>query len=158
MRNYPYNNNYRVTRDGKIWSVRKHRFLLQFDGRNGYKRVALYSNRIKKQKYVHVLVLETYCCDCPKGMQSRHLDGNNTNNSLYNLEWCTPSTNRKDTWEHAKSNGIKVGNSKLVREDIRLIRFLHKHGYSKKVLGNCFSVARSTISEIVNRKTWEWVL
>ncbi len=158
MRYYPHNNKYMVTSEGEVWSVRKNRYLLQFKGRAGYKRVALYSEGIKTQKFVSVLVLETYCCDCPEGMQSRHLDGNNINNSLSNLEWCTPSVNRLDTWEHAKINGMKIGNSKLVKEDIRSIRFLHDHGYSKRVLSKRFSVDRSTISKIVNRKTWEWVL
>ncbi len=158
MRDYPHNNNYRITREGQVWSVRNNRYLRAFEGRNKYKRVALYRDGIKTQKFIHVLVLETYCCDCPDKMQSRHIDGNNQNNCLHNLEWCTPSTNRLDTWKHAKSSGIKVGNSKLRKENIRVIRYLHARGLSKKRLGECFSVHPLTISEIVNRKTWSWVL
>ncbi len=158
MRNYPHNNNYRVTKNGEVWSIRNYQYLSQFKDRNGYKRVALYTNGNRIQKFVHILVLETYYCDCPDNMESRHIDGDNQNNSLQNLEWCTPSVNRLDTWEHSKRNGMKIGNSKLGQEDIRLIRYLHSKDFSKRFLSKRFSVHRSTISKIVNRKTWEWIL
>ena len=158
MRYYPHNHMYKVTKEGRIWSVRRYQYLSQFKDRNGYKRVALYKKGVRTQKYVHVMVMETYYCDCPEGMESRHFDGINTNNNLYNLGWCTPSTNRKDTWKHSKSSGIKVGNSKLKAEDIRTIRYLHSQGVPKRKLGNKYNVARCTISKIVNRKTWEWVI
>jgi hypothetical protein len=46
-----------------------------------------------RQEYLHRLVAKTFIGSIPKGWQVNHLDKNRLNNSLENLEICTPYEN-----------------------------------------------------------------
>ena len=59
----------------------------------GYARIDLTANHKPKKFYVHRLVWETFVCRIPDGMQINHIDENKLNNSLENLEMCTPKYN-----------------------------------------------------------------
>lgn len=63
---------------------------------DGYWRV-----KIGKQlKFVHVLVLESFVCPRPKGMQVCHNNGKPDDNKLENLRWDTPRNNVLDRKSH----------------------------------------------------------
>ena len=79
---------YWVSDDGVVY--RKERsgyFKLRPDWSNGYARVDLDG----RKEYVGKLVLETF--DPPKNLSHKvfYIDGDNTNNTLQNLVWLSPS-------------------------------------------------------------------
>ena len=81
----------------------------------GYKKVGLAKNGKKKTCSVHRLVLEAFVGDCPKGGVCNHKDGNKVNNSIENLEYCTPSENQKHAYGmelriHPEQEGINNPN------------------------------------------------
>ena len=156
MKLYPHNKAYLISDSGSVWSTKTNKFLKPFLG-SGYLRVDLTKNGKSNFKLVHQLVLETYVRDCPEGMQCRHLDGNKFNNHISNLCWGTCSENTKDRWIHSRTNGNKLGKTKLTKEDIIIIRHKYKCGVSQYKLAPYYRVYQSTISKIVLRKTWKWV-
>ncbi|MBA8881633.1 hypothetical protein [Phyllobacterium myrsinacearum] len=91
--------------------------------------------------------------------QVNHIDGNKENNALYQadgtyqLEWSTGRDNEK----HAHNTGLKTGrgsansNAKLSSADVIAIRESHK---SISEIAAERGVARSTIANILARKTW----
>ena len=87
-----YEGLYSVTKDGKIYSHIKKRFLKQ-SIKNGYTSVNLYKNKKYKTYRVHRLVAETYIPNLNNYPQVNHKDENRSNNSVENLEWCTSSYN-----------------------------------------------------------------
>ena len=83
----------------------------------GYKRVRLYSSFSSKNYSVHRLVANAFLCNPLENKQVNHKDGNKTNNTIENLEWCTASENIK----HAIDTGLLK------------VRFGDKHHGCKKI-------------------------
>lgn len=83
----------------------------------GYKKVSLSNGRTIKKKLVSVhRIVATGFLPNPLGLpQVNHKDGNKLNNTVNNLEWCTPSGNILHAFAHGlskRSNRIKVKNVK----------------------------------------------
>ena len=158
MNPYPHDSNYMITREGKVWSLRNKIFLKEWSASFGYPVVRL-GGKSKKNMEIHRLVLETYVGDRPTGTQCRHLDGDPKNNNLSNLKWGSISENRKDMWRHSRINGTKVGCQKLYPKDVRKIRRLYAKGkLTQKKLGEMFGVHKQTISDILLKRNWKWLL
>lgn len=97
-----YEGLYQVSDRGNVRSiVRKDSIGRKIDGRilkpipntNGYIRVGLCKNGIRKNKYVHRLVAEAFIPNPEKLPEVNHKDEIKTNNELSNLEWCTSEYN-----------------------------------------------------------------
>ena len=70
---------------------------------SGYPIVSIRDlNKKPKTFTVHRLVMESFVCKRPNGMEINHKDGNIKNNHLQNLEYLTPQQNI----EHAFKNGF----------------------------------------------------
>ncbi len=76
-----------------------------FTDKHGYCKVNLYKNNTHKQCYVHILVATTFLSNVENKPQVNHIDGNKSNNSIENLEWCTA----KENVLHAYSIGLSHG-------------------------------------------------
>ncbi len=78
-------------RHGKrVWAVR---VLKQKTDKNGYKRVTLYKDKTPKTWLVHRLVTHAFHKK-PEGMDLvNHINGIPSDNTVGNLEWCTPKMN-----------------------------------------------------------------
>lgn len=61
----------------------------------GYELCTLHKDGKKHTKRVHVLVAEAFLPNLYGKSQVNHKDGNKLNNSILNLEWCTPQENIK---------------------------------------------------------------
>ena len=97
--NYP---NYKVSNCGRVKSVdrtdtrgrnRKGKVLKQSQDGSGYMQVTLYEDGKGKNIKVHQLVMLTFNGECGKGYQVNHIDENQKNNNLSNLEYVTPKQN-----------------------------------------------------------------
>ena len=86
-------------RDGRGWKI-KGRILALRALPKGYLRVQLHRNGKARDVYIHTLVLEAFVEPRPKGMETRHIDGNPANNALENLEWGTALENAHDKRLH----------------------------------------------------------
>ena len=92
--------------------------LLQSEG-EGYIQLTLISNEGRRRVYVHQLVLEAFVGPCPDGMETRHLDGDQSNNELDNLRWGTPVENAEDKARHGTaSGGSQKGNDNPMAVDV----------------------------------------
>jgi len=104
--------NYGITKEGKIWSYHKNKWLNPSVRKDGYLTTTLYkrNKQGKKTFTLHKLVLETFIGKRPKGMQARHLNDNKLDNRLSNLKWGTPSENHRDLIKEGKHNCITKNN------------------------------------------------
>ncbi|MGP5931510.1 NUMOD4 domain-containing protein [Corynebacterium glyciniphilum] len=71
---------------------------------NGYLYVTLYGEGKPWCVRVHQLVLRTFVRAPRPGEETRHLDGDPTNNRLENLAWGSHSENIQDVLKHGKHN------------------------------------------------------
>jgi len=93
-----YEGLYAVTNCGKVYShskvvangrLQKGRWIKPDLTAKGYYRVALFKNGVGTKFSVHRLVAKAFCKTDDMTLTVNHKDKIRTNNSYYNLEWCT---------------------------------------------------------------------
>jgi len=126
---------------------------------SGYLQVNLYECGKRTLKCVHRLVLEAHVGPTPEGCEGNHRNGNKHDNRAKNLEWLTPAENTRHAFQelgHEGAKGEDNGNSKCTAESAIEIRELYATGkFMQAELGEKFGLAQTTISDIVNRRTWK---
>jgi len=132
--------------------------------KDGYYRVALYKNRKRFKRFVHVLVLETFIGK-NNNYQCNHKNGIKSCNNLKNLKWITNSENIK----HAFNIGLKsqIGElnnkSKFKNGEVWLIKKILNSDYYKfgkitnEFIGKMFNVKGNTVSRIKTGKRWSHI-
>lgn len=113
----------------------------------GYKFVQLKSNHKRRVVYVHRLVAETFL-DNPNGYEViNHIDYDRLNNSVGNLEWCTPSMNIQHSLCHMhepkKSDSRLKGEKYISRSGKYYKVYIRLYGLKK---GNTFKRLEDAIS------------
>ena len=156
-----YEGRYSVTRDGRVYSHLRSKFLIPRNAR-GYRTVVL-SNREKtiKTQGIHRLVAKAFIPNPKKKPHINHIDGDKTNNHVSNLEWVTPSENRR----HALETGLAVPgremakpNCKLTVDDVLEIRRLHEEGdVTQRAIAKDFDVSFQLINDIVLGKRRQYI-
>jgi hypothetical protein len=113
---------YLITLDGRVFSLKTMRFLKNITRPNGY----VYVKIGNKTYMAHRLVALTYIPNPENKPQVNHIDGVKTNNKLFNLEWNTQSENIK----HSFDIGLRKISDAL-RESGRIAaeKFGSKNGY-----------------------------
>lgn len=79
-------------------------------------------------------------------------------NAPFNLFLGTQSLNMKDAYAKKRispTKGEASGKTNLSQADVDQIRYLRSKNYSYKQIQKEFPIAKSTISYIVNKKTWK---
>jgi len=149
----------RLCKSGKYKQLK----LTVIDG--GYQRVSLYKNGEKFNRCVHTLVLETFICKKPEGLEARHFpDKDPSNNRLYNLSWGTKKQNNLDKIFHGTNRpkhpnmvGIKHPQAKLKDADIVDIFRRKRSGQSIVDIGKHYHINHGHVYRILNRDVWSHV-
>lgn len=160
----PGYDNYSVSNLGNIWSKKTKKYLTPCDRhknhvkmKKGYMAVNLSLKGKAKMFSVHSLVLLAFKGERPSGYVINHIDGNPSNNALYNLEYCTQSHNRKQDFINGRQSfiGEKNNQSKITEDDVKYILELKKQGYTYKEIAKKFNMSESGIGSIFTGHTWK---
>lgn len=164
-------NEYDVSDFGNVRSVSV------FPSRAGRQRGRVLSSNVNRKGYlwfrvcpldgksfsmtVHKAVALAFIGPRPDGMQINHKDGDKTNNTPANLEYVTCRENIRHAWANGFNNaehgrGEKNNFAKLTADDVIAIRRLDAE-MTRDGLAELYGVSSTTISHIVNRKTWKHV-
>lgn len=93
----------------------------QSKNKKGYSAIDLRKNNVRKYGFIHRLVATAFIgCPPTSEHQINHLDGNNENNHVSNLEWVTLAENM----DHAHRNGLR--HMTVSDETVFKIRRLHR--------------------------------
>lgn len=169
---------YAVTKDGRVWSFirgqgpkRGNRTKIEYDkppralaardnGR-GYETVNLTTSEGKRTDYyIHRLVLVAWRGECPEGMESRHLNGDRSDNRLDNLQWGTSQENHIDKVRHGTvMQGSAHANSKLSENNVRAARELWSTGMTLPQITAELSLqaSKGAIHDAIIGRTWKHV-
>lgn len=111
-----YEGKYQVSNFGNVRSVdrtfynacgvivtRKGTMLKPIQNRDGYIKVTLHKDGKVHTALIHRLVAEAFVQNPNNHPQVNHKDGNKRNNGVFNLEWCSASSNM----HHAKKMGLR---------------------------------------------------
>lgn len=146
---------------GRMFKLRKQN--IQADG---YFQLELREGGKGRTLLVHRLILEAFVCKCPKGQETRHLNGNPEDNRLENLAWGTPKENHRDQVRHGNETfgaGEAHPFSKLTDRQARVVKYaLHFNGKRpvfgfKAMLARMLGVDYSTVDNIATGRQWKHV-
>lgn len=120
-----------------------------------YRTVTMWVDGRSFQKFVHILVLETFRKKKNISHQVRHLDGDKKNNALTNLKWGTPSENQRDRVKHGTSQiGIsRKHNRRLTKKEITKIRTMFSISKNRTEVSRKMNLSRTTVSDVINQRT-----
>ena len=153
---------YEASESGEIRSIQRQNtknkrlmggdFVKPILGSRGYFVVNLTKPGIRKQIFLHKIILEAFIGPRPKGFQCCHNDGNKLNCNLENLRWDTISNNHKDKRLHGTWQiGEKANNAKLTNE---IVIFIRKNKLTPKEAAKKFNMSITNAKRIVNKETW----
>ena len=98
---------YEVSNLGNVLSLRSDKVLAPKKHNKGYLKVSIFANGKQSIKFIDRLVLEVFKGPFPSDKpQARHLDGDPTNNSIWNLEFGNQSDNEEDKKRHGRFNHV----------------------------------------------------
>lgn len=145
-----FDGEYEITSEGFVYSnVGRRKRLKGKITKEGYNMVVLTVNGRKLYKNVHRLVAENFIHNPENKPEVNHKDGNKTNNSVLNLEWCTSSENQ----EHARDMGLQE--YKINMEIADEIRKLYAGGgWTYTTLGAKFGIKKTNVGYIINNQMW----
>ena len=157
-------NVYRVERIGARGRECGGRTLKPAYDKDGYLKVSLCKNGMRKNKYIHRLVAEAFILNPESLPEINHIDEVKDNNNVENLEWCTR--------EHNLNHGTRTGRatkktSKKVRavnvENGEIIRFkstmeAERKGYhSGSVSAACRGVYNTGGGNLYRGHRWYYI-
>jgi hypothetical protein len=93
MKKFIFDNKYIIYSDGKIWSVKRKKFLKPSFHHTGYTRV----NINNKCYNIHRLIAEAFIPNPNNFTDINHINEIKTDNRVENLEWCTHRYNSTHT-------------------------------------------------------------
>lgn len=114
-----YEGKYQVSNTGKIRSLNylhtgKTKVLKSNTNKDGYRTITLKNNHKCKTYFIHRLVAQAFITNPLNLPQVNHKDEDKTNNTVWNLEWCTPEYNSNyGTRNERISNSLKGKNNPM---------------------------------------------
>ncbi|NCB80324.1 MAG: hypothetical protein EOM41_10395 [Bacilli bacterium] len=84
---------YKITEDGKVFSIRRNIFLKPRESMDGYMRVCLCNDKLRREYRIARLVAEAFIENIENKPEVNHKDYNRKNDSVDNLEWITGKEN-----------------------------------------------------------------
>ena len=165
-----YEGIYEVSNDGQVKSLEretwygygymthKERILKATPGKSGYVILTLSYNGARKKQLLHRILAETFIPN-PKGLPHvNHIDGNKSNNSLDNLEWCTHSENIQHSFDTGLSpRGEGHGLSKISEEQALEVLNLMDEGKYPTQISRETGIKYSTVHGIYYGENWSWL-
>ncbi len=128
---------HKVSRDGRVYSVKYKKYMLhQLSGK--YHNVNICNTTVS----VHRLVAMVYIQNPRKLNIINHIDGNPSNNTVENLEWCTTEENVT----HAYKTGLNKKSKKVIQlRNNKKINTYHSIGEAARSRG----VSRCAIANVL---------
>ena len=144
---------------GKILSIsiRKNKY-----GQYAIVGLPLLDGDRNRTRYVAHLVLESFDCARPAGMECCHCDGNSLNNKIDNLRWGTPRENTNDKYKHgtilwgSKNHQARLTEAQVLEIREKYIRYSKTKSNSRQ-LAEEYGVDMQAIGKIIRRERWNHI-
>ncbi len=151
-----YSEKYEASTDGHIRNTKTKRVLHEFPGKDRYLRTQFDG----KTRLVHRVIAKTFIPNPNILPEVNHKDGDKSNNSVDNLEWCTRSDNLKHAYTHGfrTAKGTNNARCKLSADNVAYIKNNYIRGdrqYGAKALASKFNVAPQTVCAVISGQNWK---
>lgn len=137
-----YEGMYSVDTEGNVYSYKRGSKLALKPRKcsSGYVQAGLYKGRVRRNISIHRLVATEFInnpCEFP---MVNHINGDKTNNTVANLEWCTHSDNMYHAYKSGLRNGETNGGRKRI---VRIDKYGNETTYS--------SVSKASVDNNISR-------
>lgn len=149
---------YQVSNTGRI---KNSMFILNpVINKDGYRQCLLLKGEQRKNVLLHRLIASAFIPNLQNLPQINHLDGNKLNNTVTNLEWCTPKRNTNHAIEIGLIDNGGENNHNHVLKDTQVleIRKLFKEGIGTRSIARMYGVTRSAIQHIKKGRTRKGII
>lgn len=147
----PYDSHYEISSAGRVREKSGQLRRITKIAKN-YRAFTIGAPGSTRQFYLHRAVVESFHGPIPAGMWVRHLDGDPSNNAVWNLRTDSPQRNHLDKLLHGTHNeGERNGQAVLTIEQVREIRSSNQ---SVRELAHKHRVSRSTIGRVLSSESW----
>ena len=113
-----YEGLYKIYDDGRVFGIKRNKFIKPQLSARGYYRIGLYVNQKRNNKSIHKLVALHYIGEPPIGFEVDHIDRDKLNNNISNLRYISRSENQKNRYVYGKISYryiYKIGNGYGIR-------------------------------------------
>lgn len=158
-----YKDRYLISNHGRIISLPRSgttgqpRIVIPNKTKYGYLRIKLCKNDVFKWYAVHRLVALAFNPNPTNKKQVNHLDRDKTNNTVENLEWCTP---RENIQHFRKNKVVDIDNLKKYKKfsisQIKEIREKYRNGMFQWELAKMFNTTPGNIGSIIRYETYKY--
>ena len=159
--------NYEVSDDGRVRSISGFRRfgsgrrnvigaeVQPKDNGNGYLLVTFYCNGKNVNRYVHRLVATAFLPIVLERNHVNHINGDKTDNSAPNLEWCDQQENCLHRARVLRRKiGVEHGGAKLTEDQVKSIRLDPR---SAPPIALELGVSKTTIHRVRSGANWGFV-
>lgn len=138
---------YYVLSDGRIYGIKRRRYLKPQINLSGYSHVTISNNGIGTEVFIHIIVAELYLSKIPGKNIVNHKNSMRADNRVENLEWCTSSENSL----HSYNNGRKIS-TRVVKQFSRNGEFIISYE-SAKIASTSTAIGIDTIRSCCQGKS-----
>lgn len=151
---------YEISSSGRVRNTRTRKILKPGRKENGY---YIANIRVKKNKqknmYIHRLVAKAFIDnpDPDKYIEVNHIDGDKSNNNVWNLEWVTSSENKIHAFKLGlllPMKGEEHPNTEYTDDEIMKACEMIHDGKTNKEISKKLGIKKNVINSIRNRKRW----
>lgn len=145
-----------VSIEGQVLSKRTGKILTPVLSKTGYPTIPTKvggRNGIYRCFKIHRLVASTYVANPYNKQYVNHIDGDRTNNSVYNLEWVTHAENMLDTYVRG---AVVLGLSYLQVLAIRQYCIPGHPIYGFSAIARFFNVSKHTVQSAYSSEDYLW--
>lgn len=153
---------YAISDLGKVINIKTKKIMKPQLDSNGYYRVNL-GTKTGQFKFaaVHRLVAMAFIPTNTFELQVNHIDGNKTNNNVWNLEWVTRSQNILHAFRIGlitRDKGEDSYNSLITNEQAELIcQLISEQKYTRKEIAKIVGCSESIVANISIGRTWKFI-
>lgn len=123
-----------------------------------YTAIRFHGEKIRASHVVHRMVAEAFIRKMAAGEEVNHIDFDTANNRVANLEIVSHVDNVGHTVRASRNTrGERVGNSKLLPDDIRYIFTLRGLGLSQYEISALVGVGQTQVQRILAGTRWQHV-
>lgn len=127
-----------------------------------YQTISLSKTSKSKDFFIHKLVALAFIPNPENKKEVNHINGIKSDNTVFNLEWCTRSENNRhaiDTGLLVAQRGVDRYNSKLTEEQVIRIKKAYKKNpkLHQKKLAEEMGICRKALNSIVKGHTWKHI-
>ena len=154
---------YNISTEGRIYDTQDHDFVKTFVDKKGYIHVNLrfHYNRNKVKTYrLHRIMASVFLPNPENKPQVNHIDGDKSNNAIWNLEWVTSKENVKHAFEtglHPIYSCDKSSHHIYTNEEIENVcKFMYEYpNVYLKDIEKMFGIKYSTLQNLKLHRSWK---